>query len=107
MASNKLLWGVLFSLILSSCMPLQPFVDRRRNAGAPPNKLYVGRSKPDKPSICYNLLTTDYKTVKKMADEECQKHKTGDYAVPVNQEAFSCRVLIPARINFKCEKAKK
>ena len=37
-------------------------------------------------------------------NEECKKYKTGDYAVPVSQEAFSCRVLIPARINFKCVK---
>lgn len=106
MARNNFLRVVWLSLFLSSCSALEPFVDRKRNAGAPAPQLYVGRSKPDKPSICYNILTTDYKTVKKMADEECQKHKTGDYALPVNQEAFSCKVLLPARINFKCVKAR-
>lgn len=94
----------VMAFLLSACSVLEPFVDRKRNAGAPPTQLYVGQSRKDTPSICYNILTTDYKTVKKMADEECIKYNTGTHAVPVSQEAFSCRVLLPARINFKCEK---
>ena len=104
LARNNLLILILLALGINACSILPPFVDRRRNAGAPKNELYVGESTPEKPSICYNILTTDYKTVKTMADEECKKYKPGDYAVPVSQEAFSCRVLIPARINFKCVK---
>ena len=107
MARVKITLSAIIMLGLCACSLWEPYVDRRRNAGAAPERLYVGRSSPTNPSICYNGLITDEQTIQKMADEECQKHKTGDYAVPVNQEAFSCRVLIPARINFKCEKAKK
>ncbi len=95
---------VFLTLALSACSVLDPFVDRKRDAGAPPDKLYVGKSRKDAPSICYNILTTDYKTVKKMADDECVKYGTGTHAVPVSQEAFGCKLLLPARINFKCEK---
>ena len=95
---------LLLTFLFTACSVLDPYFDRKRDAGAPEDKLYVGRSKKDAPSICYNLLTTDYETVKKLADDECLKYKTGTHAVPVNQEAFSCRLLLPARINFKCEK---
>lgn len=104
MARANFIFPAAAAFLLCSCSVLQPFVDRRRDAGAPSHRLYVGESKKDAPSVCYNILTTDYPTVKKMADEECIKYKTGTHAVPVSQEAFSCRVLIPARINFKCEK---
>lgn len=91
--------------MLSSCSLLDPFVDRRRNAGERDmTKLYVGASKPDAPAICYNILTTDYEEVKKMADEECIKHKTGTHAVPVKQTQFTCRLFLPTHIYFKCVK---
>lgn len=95
----------MLACLVSSCSLFQPFVDRRRNAGEKDmSKLYVGRSKTDEPAICYNILTTSYAEVKKLADEECIKHKTGTYAVPVKQTQFTCRLLLPTHIYFKCEK---
>lgn len=95
----------MLACLVSSCSLFQPFVDRRRNAGEKDmSKLYVGRSKTDEPAICYNILTTSYAEVKKMADEECIKHKTGTHAVPVKQTQFTCRLLLPTHIYFKCEK---
>ena len=43
-------------------------------------------------------------TGKKLADEECVKHKTGTHAVPVRQTQFTCRLFLPTHIYFKCEK---
>lgn len=80
-------------------------MDRRRNAGEKDMaKLYVGESTPEEPAICYNILTTDYEEVKKMADEECIKHKTGTHAVPIKQTQFTCRLFLPTHIYFKCVK---
>ena len=65
----------LILLCLCGCSLFEPFVDRRRNAGARDiNRLYVGKSKPEAPAICYNGLWTDEKTLQQMADAECQKH---------------------------------
>ena len=51
----------IFILILTtSCSLLEPFVDRRRNAGVENiENLYVGRSTPSEPAICYNGLLSD------------------------------------------------
>lgn len=102
LARGNLIFFAFMAVMLGGCSLLDPYVDRIRDAGAPPEKLYIGKSTKEKPSICYNLLTTDYKTVKKMADEECRKHKTGYFAEPISQESFTCKILIPARVNFKC-----
>lgn len=101
----KLLNIMMLITLLSSCSLLDPFVDRRRNAGERDiTKLYVGASTPEHPAICYNILTTSYPEVKKMADEECIKHKTGTHAVPVRQTQFTCRVFLPTHIYFDCVK---
>lgn len=101
----KLLNLLTLVSLLSSCSLFEPFVDRCRNAGAAnPAELYVGRSTPEKPAVCYNILTTNYTEVKKLADEECLKHKTGTHAVPVKQTQFTCRLFLPTHIYFKCEK---
>ena len=90
-------------LFISGCSLVEPFVDRRREAGAENLELlYVGESKPERPVICYNILTTDYPTVKNMADMECKKYGTGTEAKPYKQTAFTCRLLVPSRIYFKC-----
>lgn len=104
--SRLKLWNLWFLVLLvSGCSLYQPFVDRRREAGAKtPEKLYVGRSKPDKPAICYNSLFTPYEEVKKMADEECVKQGTGTRAEPVSQSIFTCRILTPNHLYFKCVK---
>lgn len=105
MSRVKLLNIIMLACLVSSCSLFQPFVDRRRNAGEKDmSKLYVGRSQTDAPAICYNVLTTNYAEVKKMADEECLKHKTGTHAVPVKQTQFTCRLFLPTHIYFKCEK---
>lgn len=88
---------------INACSVAQPFVDRRREAGAQTEAaLYRGVSTPENPAICYNKLTTDYNTVFKLAEAECRKYKTGRYAVPVKQTSFTCRLLIPNHFYFKC-----
>ncbi len=91
-------------LFLNACSLFDPFVDRRREAGARDlETLYIGESKPDAHAICYNKLTTTYAEVKKLADEECIKNKTGTYAEPVKQTYFSCRLMLPNHVYFRCE----
>ena len=40
--------------------------------------------------------------IKKLADEECRKHKTGTHAEPTDMTSFTCRLLIPNHIYFRC-----
>ena len=47
---------------------------------------------------------TKFDELQKMADAECVKHQTGDYAEPVEQDVFTCRLLTPAAWKFKCVK---
>ncbi len=96
---------LLLICLLSACSLFQPFVDRRREAGAStPERLYVGKSTPENPAVCYNKLWTDYEEVKKLADDECVKQKTGTHAEPVEQTTFTCRLFIPNHLYFKCVK---
>ena len=88
--------------IISGCSWVEPFVDRRRNAGAEKGQLYVGRSTPDAPVICYNGWKTEFDELQKMADEECQKHQTGTKAEPVGADYFTCRIFTPAAYRFRC-----
>ena len=91
--------------MLCSCSQFRPFVDRRREAGVKDlAKLYVGKSTPQNPAICYNSLYTPYADVKKLADEVCIKENTGTHATPVRQTIFTCRILVPNHFYFKCEK---
>ena len=91
--------------MLCSCSQFRPFVDRRREAGVKDlTKLYVGKSTPQNPAICYNSLYTPYADVKKLADEVCIKEKTGTHATPVKQTIFTCSILVPNHFYFKCEK---
>ena len=94
----------MFVAMLSACSQFTPFVDRRREAGGlADGGLYVGKSTPTEPAICYNRLYTSYDEVKALADAECIKHKTGSQATPVKETVFSCRLLIPNHYYFKCE----
>ena len=102
-ANFKLIISSAFILTLSACSFWQPYVDRRRNAGNPPDRLYVGRSTPYNPSICYNGWVSDVNEVQKLADEECLKYKTGDKAVLLQTSSFDCKIFVPSRANFKCE----
>ncbi len=95
--------GLMFVLaIVSGCSWVEPFVDRRRNAGAVPERLYVGMSKPEAPVICYNGWKTEFDQLQKMADEECQKQQTGTRAEPIGADYFTCRLFTPAAYRFKC-----
>ncbi len=105
MSRLKFVFLLFLVSVVSACSLLDPFVDRRREAGASSKEtLYVGQSKPLEPAICYNSLWTPYKDVKKMADEECEQHVAGTHAEPVRQSLFTCRVLIPNHYYFKCAK---
>lgn len=96
-----LLISTLFAL--SACSLLDPFVDRRREAGVDDiSKLYVGKSTLENPAICYNKWTSTFEEVQAMADEECVKNGTGTKAVFEKKSVFSCRVLIPNHLYFKC-----
>lgn len=101
--TKTLLLITAISTTLSACSLFGPFVDRRREAGVSDiSKLYVGESTPVNPAICYNSIVSSYEDVKKMADEECQKHGTGTHAEFVDKSVFTCRVLIPNHLYFKC-----
>lgn len=97
--------GFVFAacFLANACSLTAPFVDRRREAGASTQEtLYIGKSKPDKPAVCYNIIGTPYAKVKKLADAECRKHKTGSYATPVKQTVFTCKLLVPNHFYFNC-----
>lgn len=101
----KIINLLTLAALASACSQLDAFVDRRREAGAKtPDRLYVGASTPEAPAVCYNSLLTPYKEVKKLADEECVRQKTGTHAEPVRQTLFTCRLLVPNHFYFKCEK---
>ena len=94
---------LILVLFLNACSLFDPFVDRRREAGARDiEHLFVGKSETDAPAICYNKLTTSIEEVKRLADEECIRHRTGAYAVPVKQTIFTCRLFVPNHLFFKC-----
>ncbi len=105
MSSIKMITASLILLCLCGCSLFEPFVDRRRNAGARDiNRLYVGKSKPEAPAICYNGLWTDEKTLQQMADAECQKHNPETHAVKDKVSQFTCKLVLPNHAYFKCVK---
>ena len=104
LSSQKLILACLFVFFLSGCGILQPFVDRQRNPGQDTKNLYLGPSKPSKPVICYNALLTSDETLQQMADEECQKHQTGNRAELVKKRHFEGRLLLPSHAYYQCVK---
>lgn len=105
MSSMKIVNSVMLVCLLGACTQFSPFVDRRREAGGlADGALYVGKSTPEKPAVCYNKLYTSYDEVKKLADEECVRNRTGNYATPVKETVFTCRLLIPNHYYFECHK---
>ncbi len=103
MSSLKIVTAILIVCGLSACALFDPFVDRRRNAGAQDiSHLYVGKSKINAPAICYNGLWTDEQTLQNMADDECQKHNTGTHAIKTHKTSFSCKLFLPSHAYYKC-----
>lgn len=103
MSSTKTLLTIAVLCATGACSMLNPFVDRRREAGVKDLAyLYVGESTPENPAICYNKLTSNFEQIQKMADEECVKNQTGNKAIFVDKSVFTCRVLIPNHLYFKC-----
>ncbi len=103
MSRPKRLNIMLLLLALGGCSLFQPYIDRRREAGvSDPSKLYIGLSKPEAPAVCYNNWVSDYAEVKKLADNECVKQKTGSHAEPVEQKILSCKLFTPNHFVFKC-----
>ena len=97
MSRIKFLFLALMCVWVSSCSIFKPFVDRRRNAGVSnPALLYSGTSKSDAPA--------EYSELQTMADEECKKNGTGTKAVFDHETTFTCKLFLPSRIYFKCEK---
>lgn len=105
MSSIKVMFLAMFFSIISACSLLDPFVDRRRNAGETDlSKLYVGRSTKDAPAVCSNSLWTNPETIQALADNECEKFYPGTKAVKTKTSHFTCRLFIPTHTYFKCEK---
>lgn len=102
MSSGKIVLFLLLISIVSACSQVEPFVDRRREAGRPRANLYVGSSKKNAPVICYNALWTDFDEVQKKADDECIKNGAGTKAVFDKKDYFSCTLATPSKAFFKC-----
>lgn len=96
---------ILLLFFVSACSLVEPFVDRRRNAGeADLSKLYVGRSTLSEPAVCSNDLWTSQDQIQALADEVCLKNGTGTHAVQTHKTHFTCKFLLPTHTYFKCEK---
>ncbi|MBQ7303361.1 MAG: hypothetical protein IJW75_00380 [Alphaproteobacteria bacterium] len=105
MSSTKMLITIFILILTTSCSLIQPFVDRRRNAGVEDiKKLYVGRSTPSSPAICYNPLITNSQEIQALADAECKKHNTGTHAIKTHTTKFTCKMFLPSHDYFKCVK---
>ena len=105
MSRLKLINLLVLAALTAGCSQFEPFVDRRREAGAKDEAhLYIGRSTPQAPAICYNSLYTPYSKVKELADQTCRREGTGSHAEPVRQTVFTCRVMVPNHYYFKCVK---
>lgn len=105
LSSLKFYIACLLLFCMCGCGVFKPFVDRRRNPGvSDPNMLYVGESKPWAPVICYNPLITGDEELQQMADNVCINEETGDYAEFVKKSYLDGKLLLPARVYYKCVK---
>ena len=90
---------LIFVLFLSACGQISPFVDAHREAGQVQLR---GQSTPDRAAICYNPIWSDKKDVEQLAKTECQK--TNRHAVYDDTSWFSCCLMNPTIVFYKCEK---
>ena len=105
LSSQKLIFMSIIAFFVAGCSILNPYVDRRRNPGVQDvARLYSGPSTPEKPVICYNPIYSSQEDLQKMADAECQKHKTGARAEFVKKTRFDGKLLLPYHNHYKCVK---
>lgn len=104
MSSLKNICIIFVLFFLTACSLFDPFIDRRRNAGADLEHLYVGRSTPENPAICYNGLWTTSEELQTLADAECQKQGTGKRAIFTQATSFSCKLFLPTHAYYQCVK---
>jgi hypothetical protein len=89
---------LLLVLLLAGCAEVGSFEDRRREAGQIPT---VGKSKDNRPAICYNPLWTDVSELQSIADEACAR--TNKKATYVESEHFTCRLSAPSVAYYTCK----
>ena len=105
MSRAKFLVLMLLCFALNACSQLSPYLDKRRDVYAQtPDRLYVGASKPDAPAVCYNKWFSTFEQIQKMADDECVAQGTGSHAVLQKETLFTCKLLLPNHLYFKCVK---
>ncbi|MBR2136873.1 MAG: hypothetical protein IJ852_02790 [Alphaproteobacteria bacterium] len=105
LSSLKIKIVCLFLLFLGGCSLVNPYIDRRRNAGAQDVRLlYSGPSRPEAPVVCYNALISNDDVLQKLADEECVKQQTGSRAELIAKKHFEGKLLLPSRAYYKCVK---
>ena len=83
---------------LTGCAEFGSFEDRRREAGQIPT---VGKSRDNRPAICYNPLWTSVEDLKPLADEACARtNRQAKYAF---SEHFTCRLSAPSVAYYNCK----
>jgi len=86
------------SVLLSACGAFAPYVDARREAGT---LMTVGKSTPEKVSICYNSSASSPEEVLSLATAECAK--TGKKPKFLGQNYWDCSLFVPTRVEYRCE----
>ena len=105
MSSRKIINLTVLVSFLSACAAFEPYIDRRREAGGLANgTLYVGKSTPEKPAVCYNKFYSSFEEVKAVADASCLENNTGTHAEPIEEKVFSCTFVTPTVSYFECKK---
>ena len=93
-------------LLLGACSFLPPFIDRQRNAGVHDiSKLYVGRSTPENPAVCYNGWTTTYDEARRRRMPQAQDRnarRTDRHDVVYLPAADSESHIFPMRTVIPC-----
>ena len=104
LSSWKIINLFVFICLISACSVFEPYIDRRREAGGlADGALYVGKSKPEKPAVCYNKLYSSFEEVKAVADASCIENKTGVYAEPISENVIGCTLVTPSVYYFECK----
>lgn len=89
---------VLSVFLLGACSQFTPFEDMRREAGQIQT---VGQSSNDYPAICYNPLWHNEEDTLSLAQEACARTKRK--AIFQEKKHFSCRLVNPSTVIYKCK----